>query len=213
MRQFSLLLLLPVSLCLPAPLCKLGLSLGQRATGAAVELGTTIGGAVLLRETVMDARWIPTESMLPTFEVGDLLLLDKVSLRLRPPARGDVVCFQPPPALRKLVPDLNRGRRDVCCIKRVVAVEGDEVRVSGGRLLVNGAAPAEPYVASRIKYSMRSRRVPAGHVFVLGDNRNDSYDSHVWGALPVELLIGLPLATYWPPKRVRRRRAYSLAPG
>jgi len=94
-------------------------------------------------------------------------------------------------------------------IKRVVALPGDEVRVRGGRLHVNGCAQQEPYVARRMGYRLGTKRVPDGHVFVLGDNRDASCDSHVWGSLSQSLLIGVPLCTYWPPSRVRRRRAYS----
>jgi signal peptidase I len=183
--------------------------MARRLSGGALELGISFGGALLLRDHVLDARYIPSESMTPTFEVGDLLLLDKLSLRGRPAERGDVVCFHPPPSLVALLPELGRGQ--LCCIKRVVAIAGDKVCVRRGRLFVNGRTPCEPYLAAeRIGYRLRATRVPEGHVFVLGDNRNASYDSHVWGCLPVELLIGRPLCTYWPPRRARRRRAYSL---
>lgn len=177
-----------------------------RAAGAALEIGTTVGGAYLLREHVMDARYIPTESMVPTLEVGDLLLLDKISLRVRSAARGDVVCFRPPPALVEMQPALGSG--DCCMIKRVVAVAGDSVRVRGGRLLVNGKHVEEPYVPERIGYDMGRKSVPAGHVFVLGDNRNYSLDSHMWGCLDEALLIGRPLVRYWPLARFAGGRTF-----
>ena len=158
---------------------------------------------------VLDARYIPTESMVPTLLVGDLLLLDKLSLRVRGAARGDVVCFTPPPALVKLQPALGSGA--CCMIKRVVAVAGDKVRVRNGRLLVNGRRVAEPYVPERIGYRMSTRTVPAGHVFVLGDNRNFSLDSHVWGCLDQSLLIGRPLARYWPLTRMAGWRLFRAA--
>lgn len=177
----------------------------QQLAGGASEAGAALGGAFLLQRFVLDARYIPSESMLPTYAVGDLLMLDKVCLRLRAPERGDVVCFRPPPALVEAMPTLVRG--DVCCIKRVVAVAGDEVSVRRGRLHVNGRTQDEPYVAERrIRYRMARQRVPPGHVFVLGDNRNWSYDSHCWGSLPQNLLLGVPLCTYWPPRRFRLRQ-------
>ena len=179
----------------------------RQAAGATVDVGVSLGGALLLREHVLDARYIPSESMVPTFEVGDLLLLDKISLRRKSPERGDVVCFSPPAAMIKRLPEL-ATIRNVCMIKRVVAVAGDEVCVRHGRLHVNGRVQREPYVANPASYAMSRRRVPKGHVFVLGDNRDESCDSHVWGPLEQKLLIGIPLCTYWPPRRVRRRRAY-----
>ena len=192
-----------------APFTSMGHLGGWRAAGATIELGSIFGGAFALREYVADARHIPSTSMCPTLKVGDLLILDKVSIRLRRPERGDVVCFRPPPALVKLLPDVSTGSTGVCAIKRIVALPGDKVSVLRGRLFVNGQAVEEPYLAEpRMGYRMRRLAVPAGHVFVLGDNRNDSYDSHVWGCLPSDLLLGRPLCTYWPPSRWCGRRAY-----
>ena len=80
------------------------------------------------------------------------------------------------------------------------------------RYIINGKVQAEPYVSERMGYAMSSRTVPAGHLFVLGDNRNHSYDSHFWGPLPQERVLGIPLCTYWPPLRVRGRAAYRGGP-
>ena len=82
-------------------------------------------------------------------------------------------------------------------------------QVKGGRLFVNGEEQAEPYVPEPMRYAMRRQVVPPGHVFVLGDNRNHSYDSHVWGCLPHEAVLGTALCTYWPPQRIKGRGAYS----
>lgn len=182
------------------------------AVGGTRDIATSLGGALLLKEFVLDARYIPSESMLPTFAVGDLLLLDKVSHYWRRPTRGDVICFKAPPELVAIIPALGRGK-NVCCIKRVVAVAGDEVCVRRGCLVVNGQVQAEPYRSSeRIRYRMSTVRVPPGHYFVLGDNRERSVDSHCWGPLAESHLIGMPLCTYWPPSRVRARGAYRGAP-
>ena len=192
-------------------------SIGKKMAGATLEVGYILGGAYALREYVADARHIPSQSMDPTFEVGDLFLLDKLSIRWRVSARGDVVCFRPPPALVKLVPEMaeileRTGKRStgVCAIKRIVGVPGDKISVKRGKLFVNGLAADEPYLGEdyKIDYRMRAVRVPADHVFVLGDNRNDSYDSHVWGCLSTDAILGRPLCTYWPPQRWRGRRAY-----
>ena len=192
------------------------------------DAGATIGIVVGVRTFALDARHIPTASMRPTFLEGDLLLVDKLSVKLRPPRRGEVVLFRAPPKVARALKLKQTWGSDACFIKRVVATAGDEVRVSNGRLLVRRAAAgrggdggdagggdrrmrplAEPYVAERMRYQLRRTVVPDGHLFVLGDNRNDSYDSHAWGALPAELVIGRPMCTYWPPRRVRGAGAYA----
>ena len=173
--------------------------------GALVDATISLGVALGMREWVVDGRYIPSLSMQPTFDAGDYLILDKISTRLRAPARGDVVCFSPPAALASQA----RGR--ACVIKRVVAVQGDRVQVRRGRLEVNGRPVDEPYVLEPMTYSLRPRVVPAGHLFVLGDNRNHSYDSHEWGPLPATLILGRPLCTYWPPDRWCGRGAYGLS--
>lgn len=84
----------------------------------------------------------------------------------------------------------------------MVAIEGDEVEVRGGQLFVNGEPQREPYTSEPAEYTMEKKRVPAGAVFVLGDNRNHSFDSHYWGFLPVKNVIGRAVFTYWPPTRL-----------
>lgn len=86
-------------------------------------------------------------------------------------------------------------------IKRVIAVEGDEVEVRGGNLYLNGASMYEPYVRERARYSLGPVTVPTGAVFVLGDNRNESLDSHVWGVLPISNVIGKAFYILWPIER------------
>ena len=180
----------------------------------------SLGVAYLLRAKVLDSRHVPTDSMEPTFNVGDSFLHDKLrlpaalrNLRREPSAerrveRGDVVTCRPPARLRDALADVEI-RGDTCVIKRVVAISGDVVRVRRGRLYINGELLSEEYVAEPMRYSLRSTTVPEAHVFVLGDNRNRSLDSHVWGALPCDHLLGRPLCTYWPPARMCGSAAYA----
>ena len=184
------------------PLAPLVGRMSAAARAEATELAVSVAGAIGLRTFVLDSRYVPSASMEPTLLVGDMLLLEKVSFRFSRPARGEVVCFRPPPALAEGTP------QGACYIKRVVAVGGDVVRVRDGELLVNGRSPPESRVPVRVGYRLAPTRVPEGHVFVLGDNRNHSYDSHVWGALKCDLLIGRPLCRYWPPRRARGRAAF-----
>ena len=161
--------------------------------------------AMGVRELVVDSRYVPSPSMEPTFARGDYFILDKLSIRTRPLERGDVICFSPPPALAAGTPAAG------CIIKRVVGVGGDVVLVRGGRLFVNGVCVDEPYVTRPAKYTMAAVTVPAGELFVLGDNRNESHDSHAWGCLPRKLVLGRPLCTHWPPRRACGRRSYASA--
>lgn len=87
-------------------------------------------------------------------------------------------------------------------VKRVIAVEGDVIQViSRHGVLINGQPLNEPYIVSPPRYDWGPHSVPDAHVVVLGDNRNDSFDSHHWGFLPVERIVGRPTLRLWPPSR------------
>ena len=84
----------------------------------------------------------------------------------------------------------------------MVAVPGDTVAVRGGRLILNGNTLNEPYTNELAEYDLDTLTVPAGSVFVLGDNRNHSFDSHYWGFLPMKNIIGHATVVYWPPSHL-----------
>ncbi len=153
--------------------------------------------SLAMRAVVVEAFVVPSGSMRPTIVEGDHLLGSKFHYRFWQPRRGEVVVFRPPDEALRI------GRADATrYVKRVIAVEGDEVEIRDGVVRVNGAALAEPYVAEAPDYVFPARRVPPGHVFVLGDNRNESLDSHRWGFLPREALLAHVFARYWPPRRI-----------
>jgi len=162
---------------------------------------TSLGIALILRLLIIEPRYIPSLSMYPTFEVGDQLAVEKVTKRVRPFSRREVVVFNPPETFRNLVGDSNRKAKEAL-IKRIVAVEGDTVVVKGGKLFVNGDEQDEPFKAEDAEYDFGPVLVPPGEVLVLGDNRNHSLDGHIWGFLPVENVIGRAVFVYWPPWRV-----------
>ena len=150
--------------------------------------------ALFIRLTIVGAYYVPTGSMQPTIGIGDRLLGGKFFYWFTEPAAGDIVVFAPPP----------QAQADVArFVKRIVAVAGDVVAVHDGALYVNGARQDEPY-ADPPRYPMRSRAVPAGNVFVLGDNRNNSADGHVWGFLPKDNVEAKILFRFWPLTRLGR---------
>lgn len=152
--------------------------------------------AIAFRTLCVEPRFIPSESMLPTFQIGDQLLVEKVSKVVRPPADGDIVVFQPPEALQQ------RGyAKSDAFIKRVVGKAGDVVRIQNGHLERNGVSIREDFVDDPPRYDWGPATVPDGFVMVLGDNRNNSYDSHIWGFLPTKNIIGRAFVRYWPVPR------------
>jgi len=164
--------------------------------------------ALLLRWTVIEPRWIPSGSMLPTLQLQDRILVEKLRPRLATAlAPGTIVVFHPPAPLREAGYDPKSA-----LIKRVVAVPGDRVEVREGRLWRNGEALRSDWAREPMEYALAPLTVPAGHVLVLGDNRNASLDSHLWGPLPTEDLIGTAVWRYWPLKRFGPIR-FSTGPG
>ncbi|MXW40132.1 MAG: signal peptidase I [Synechococcus sp. SB0668_bin_15] len=150
-----------------------------------------------VRQWIMEPRWIPSGSMAPTLQVRDLLVVDKLSPRLGcDPRVGDVVMFQPPDALLAMGYD-----RSQMLIKRVVGLAGDRIAVHEGQLERNGQALREPWTATPMAYEQPEVTVPPHRLWVLGDNRNNSLDSHVWGSLPQDRVAGRALIRYWPPQR------------
>jgi signal peptidase I len=160
-------------------------------------LVVTAAVSLLLRVAVVEAFMVPTGSMRPTIMEGDRLLGTKFRYWFRRPSAGEIVVFRPPESARDQVSsDVKR------LVKRIVAVEGDIVEVANGRVTVNGGELKEPYIAAPPVYDMSPVEVPPGHVFVLGDNRNQSLDSHSWGFVPDSEIIAHVVARYWPPSRI-----------
>lgn len=152
--------------------------------------------ALLVRLFLIEPRFIPSLSMFPTFDIGDQLLVDKVSKVVRPFQRRDVVVFNPPEAYIDLT-----GNTEAL-IKRIVAIGGDAVEVKDRHLYVNGILQVENYINDDPDYDLPLTTVPKGMLLVLGDNRNRSFDSHVWGFLPERNIVGRAVLKYWPPSRV-----------
>ena len=165
--------------------------------------GTIFLVVFFIRTFLGEASLVPTGSMEGTIMTGDHIFLDKALYgpelplvgwrlpRLKSPHRGDIIAFRYP------------KDPSITFLKRVVAIGGDTIALRDDAVFVNGAPLPEPYAVHRVharnhRYeSMPARKVPAGQLFVMGDNRDDSSDSRYWGTVPVENVVGEPLVVYW----------------
>jgi signal peptidase I len=127
-------------------------------------------------------------SMRPTLQDGEYILINKLAYTLGEPMRGDIVVFVFPV----------NPEEDL--IKRIIGLPGDTITIQDGSLSINGVVVNEPYINAPPAYN-GTWQVSEGELFVLGDNRNDSRDSHQWGLLPVENVIGRAVLIYWPPEQ------------
>ncbi len=140
---------------------------------------------------------VPSESMLPTLHVGDRIFVQrKGSYR---PQLGDIVVFNAPAAA------IAQGqiKPDTLVVKRVIGLPGQQVWVTGGQVFVNRQALGEPYIREAPRYEWGPEVVPPDSYFVLGDNRNFSGDSHLWGFVTAPDILGPGYKIYWPPSRVQ----------
>jgi len=142
--------------------------------------------AIILRLFIIEPRYIPSGSMEPTLQVNDRILVDKISPRWRPLQRGEIIVFYPPANPHKAY------------IKRLIALGGDRVAVHDGKVMVNGQILQEDYIAEAPEYDLPEITVPKGYLWVMGDNRNNSNDSHVWGFLAEKNVIGRAILRFYP---------------
>lgn len=149
--------------------------------------------ALIVRVFVAEPRFIPSDSMVPTLEVGDRLVIEKVAYRFRPPERGEIVVFSPPPVLQEY-----GFEQDQAFIKRVIGLPGNTLQVQGGVVYIDGQPLQEGYIAAPPEYELPLLKIPADSYFVMGDNRNNSNDSHVWGYLPRANIIGRAVLRFFP---------------
>jgi len=161
--------------------------------------GMVVAGvtALLLINFVVRSFFIPSGSMEPTLQVDDYILVNEFIYRFVKPQRGDIVVFKPPESANS-----NPDHRDF--IKRIVGIEGDVIEVRDGALYRNGFRVQEPYVAEPIFGDEPPVLVKPGHLFMMGDNRNNSQDSRYWGQLPEENVVGKAFLIFlnWREKRL-----------
>jgi signal peptidase I len=149
--------------------------------------------AFLIRAFIAEPRYIPSDSMLPTLSQGDRLVVEKISYHFHPPSKGDIVVFEPPLQLQ-----MGGYKKEQAFIKRVIATSGETVGVKNGVVYLEDKPLQENYILEPPQYNLESVRVPDGYLFVMGDNRNNSNDSHIWGFLPQQNVIGHAIFRFWP---------------
>jgi len=158
--------------------------------------------ALIIRWQVIEPRWIPSGSMLPTLQIQDKILVEKLTCKISPKSnlsklKNKIIVFNVPEQL------INAGYdKDTALIKRVIGVPGDKVEVKEGNLYLNDIAQDNNIADKNINYSTGPYIVPEDSLWVMGDNRNNSMDSHVWGFLPYEKVIGKAILRYWPLNKI-----------
>ena len=165
--------------------------------------------AVLLRAFVVQTFYIPSGSMEPTLQIGDRILVNKLSYHLHGVDRGDIVVFSRPPAEDCGGPEVND------LVKRVIGLPGDVLSLAGGYVYVNGKKLDESWLPAseqgitaagptgNSSNLARPYRVPTNDYFVMGDNRTDSCDSRYWGPIGKSLIVGKVDVRVWPISSVR----------
>ena len=195
-----------------------------------VELILIVAGSLFMAWTiqalVIKPYLIPSGSMLPTLQIGERILAEKITYRFRDPDVGDVIVFRPPvnvigeeqnppfslpvcpvePLPGQPCPENGTTKAKTTFIKRIVAGPGDTVRIENGIPIVNDQPVGLDWTTKECQgincdYP-RDITVPEGHYYVLGDNRGKSEDSRFWGPVPREWILGRAAATYWPPSEI-----------
>jgi signal peptidase I len=196
---------------------------GSSASSSLLELvmivAVALGLALGIQAFLVKPYRIPSESMVPTLQVGQRVLVDRIGSRFGDPKVGDVVVFHPPagaeqdntcgggpPPQGQVCARPTSDRADVNFIKRVVAGPGDKLSIRNGHVVLNGKLQKESFArpcggGDGCDYPT-TITVPADHYFMMGDNRGSSDDSRFWGPVPRKWIIGGAFATYWPPKRI-----------
>lgn len=175
-------------------------------------VAVAIALAILIQGVLAKPYQIPTPSMVPTIQAGDRVIANRVIYKFRDIQRGDIIVFQPTVAARTTCnPD--DAASNIPFVKRVIGLPGERIEVQAGRpeVLVDGkpylVENAQPNPGQGSTASLPSKEfvVPEGKIFVLGDNRPDSCDSHQWSDpfVPIDNVIGQAEVTYWPLRHVK----------
>lgn len=143
-----------------------------------------------------ETRYIPAESMKPTLEINDRVLINKKAYKSAMPKRGDLIIFNP-------TAELKAKGFEAQFVKRIIGLPGETIEIKDGKVYIDSQAIEENYILEPPKYTSELQKIPPHSYFVLGDNRNNSLDSHYWGYVPQELIVGKVVSIFFPPARVQ----------
>ena len=163
-------------------------SLGEEAKDWAISILIALVIAFVIRYFIVELYLVDGPSMRPTLQSAERLVVNKFIYRFRAPERGEILVFRYP----------KDPSRDF--IKRVIAVPGDTIEIKDGRVFGNQQLMNEPYILSKTRGDYPLTTIPEGHIFVMGDNRNNSEDSRFAdvGFVPYELVKGKAMMVFWP---------------
>jgi len=203
-------------------------SAGEQLLELVVIVVVALGLALGIQAFLVKPYRIPSESMVPTLQVGQRVLVNRIGNTFNDPTVGEILVFHPPAAANnegtgkgpsgqcgvdygggQPCPTAGTQEADVNFIKRVVAGPGDTIAIRDGHVILNGvsqAAKEEGYInpcrpGDECNFP-EAIKVPPDHWFMMGDNRGQSDDSRFWGPVPKKWIIGGAFATYWPPSRI-----------
>lgn len=167
--------------------------------------------AVLVKSFLIQVFWIPSGSMKETLQVGDRVIVNKLAYRVGEPSRGDVVVFEPETLEREsLVTKVSRNLLESVglrtpqsdLIKRIIGLPGETIELRDNQVYIDGLPIDEPYLPPNMQNDdFGPQMIPAGHYFVMGDNRSSSRDSRVFGPIAGDRIVGRAFAVVWPPSR------------
>jgi signal peptidase I len=165
-------------------------------------IGSALLIAILIKTFLFQAFYIPSESMKPTLNVGDRVLVNKVSYHLHDVNRGDIVVFETPPRAK----DANGEIKDL--VKRVIGLPGETFSAHGGAVFINGRPLKESYLQKGVETcapnsgsecgDIAATKIPANDILVLGDNRTASKDSRFFGPIKESSIVGRVFVRIWP---------------
>jgi signal peptidase I len=182
-----------------------------------VIVALAVGLALLIQAFIIKPYQIPSESMEPTLDVNERVLVNRFIYHFTDPDIGDIIVFHPPKGADtdrcgvrrepgEACPEPTPDRSDTNFIKRIVAGPGDTLSIKNGHPVVNGQQASESFImpcgGGGACNLPKEITIPPDHYFMMGDNRGASQDSRFWGPVPREWIIGQAFGTYWPPQKI-----------